>query len=96
MKLYKNYLAEFEKGLIGYSTIAIIGQSCLGSIAAMYILMSGNSIIGMVQLFLVTISCMGFNATVLSQQKAKTRFNVLLFSILISGITIIINFPTSI
>ena len=40
MKVYKNLLIEFESGQKGYTAIAIIGQSCIGSVAVMMILMS--------------------------------------------------------
>lgn len=76
MQLYLRNLNEFKKNEKGYSTIFIIILSCLGSIAAMYILMHGTSMAQMFQLFLVTISCMGFNASILSQQKPKVIFNL--------------------
>ena len=59
MKMYKNLLTEFERGQMGYAAIAIIGQSCIGSVAAMLILMSDLSKIPLMSLlFLVTIFCM--------------------------------------
>ena len=36
MSIYKKWTEEFKNGVIGYSSIAIIPQSCLGSIAAMF------------------------------------------------------------
>ena len=91
MNLYKNYLKEYESGLTGYSTIAIIGQSCLGSVAVMYLLMNGISTFETIQLFLVTIVCMFYNAAIISQQKAKISFNTLIFSIMTSILILIIN-----
>lgn len=39
---YTNLLTEFKKERIGYSTIALLGQSCIGSLAAMTLLMGEN------------------------------------------------------
>ncbi len=91
MNIYKKWANEFENGSIGYSSIAIIPQSCLGSVAAMFILMNGNTFAQMIQLFLVVVACMIFNAAVLSQQKPKLVFNLLLVSIATSTILTIIN-----
>ncbi|AXT62704.1 hypothetical protein D1816_20945 [Aquimarina sp. AD10] len=91
MKIYQSYLKEYSKGIIGYSPIAIIGQSCLGSVAAMFILMNGNSAIQMIQLFIITIMCMFYNAAILSQQKPKISFNLLVMSVAFSISFTIIN-----
>ncbi len=91
MELYHKGLLEFERNMSGYAAIFIIAQSCLGSIAALYILIKGVAPIQMVQLFLVTIACMGFNAAVLSQQKPKVIFNLFIISVLLSTLVLIIN-----
>jgi hypothetical protein len=91
MELYVKNLREFKKGERGYSTIGIIIQSCLGSIAAMYILIHGAGILQMVQLFLVTMCCMGFNASVLSQRPTKVTFNLFILSIVVSTVVLILN-----
>ncbi|GAA3510764.1 hypothetical protein GCM10022393_25450 [Aquimarina addita] len=71
--------------------LAIIGQSCLGSVAVMFTLMNGNSFLEMFQLFIITCMCMTYNAAILSQQKAKWSFNILIASILSSIIIMIFN-----
>ncbi|SHJ42150.1 hypothetical protein [Aquimarina spongiae] len=91
MKIYQSYLEEYEKGIIGYSPIAIIGQSCLGSVAAMFILMNGNSVTQMIQLFVVTILCMFYNGAILSQQKPKVSFNLLILSVISSAVFVVFN-----
>ncbi|SHG84309.1 hypothetical protein [Flagellimonas flava] len=91
MELYLKSLHQFERDIRGYSTIFIIAQSCLGSVAAMYILVNGVSPLQMFQLFLVTIVCMGFNAAVLSQRKPKTIFNLFLISMVLSSVVLILN-----
>ncbi|MEW7277806.1 hypothetical protein ABW636_04360 [Aquimarina sp. 2201CG1-2-11] len=91
MKIYKEYLEEYSKGIIGYTPLAIIGQSCLGSVAAMFILMNGNSASQMFQLFIITIMCMFYNGAMLSQQKPKISFNLLIASVFASIVISIIN-----
>lgn len=91
MKIYKALLTEFESGQMGYAAIAIIGQSCIGSVAAMMILMSDLSKVPLLSLlFLVTIFCMIFNGTVLAQLKPQLTFNLLILSVLFSCIVIAI------
>lgn len=93
MELYKNLLKEYNSGIIGYATIGIIGQSCIGSGAVMLILMNGDipRSLQMIELFLVTILCMGFNGAVLAQQKGKIQFNILVISVFTSILFIITN-----
>ena len=92
MKLYNQLLNEFKREQTGYSTIAIIGQSCIGSVAAMVLLMNQMpAFIKLTLLFLVTIFCMAYNGAVLAQLSAKTTFNLLVLSVLFSIMTIIGN-----
>ena len=91
MKLYKTLLGDFEEMSMGYSAIGIIASSCLGSVAAMLILMNGHTFVDMLQLFIVVVVCMGFNTVILSQFKSKIVFNALLLSLAISSIFILIN-----
>ncbi|KAA3625374.1 MAG: hypothetical protein DWP94_01050 [Flavobacterium sp.] len=90
--IYNNMLAEFKRGEIGYAAIAILGQSCLGSIAVILLLMNDMpTVIKMVQLFLVTVFCMAFNGAVLAQLKSKITFDLLIATILLSTCVIITN-----
>jgi len=90
MKLYDQLLNEFKREQTGYSTIAIIGQSCIGSIAAMLILMNNiPTAIKLTLLFMVTILCMAYNGAVLARLSAKTTFNLLVLSVLFSILTIV-------
>ncbi|MCK0189822.1 hypothetical protein [Arenibacter sp. F20364] len=91
-KLYNLLLNEFKREQTGYSTIAIIGQSCIGSVAAMVVLMNHmNAAIQLPLLFLVTILCMAYNGAVLSRLNAKITFNLLVLSVLFSILTIVGN-----
>jgi len=91
MKVYKNLLADFEEMSLGYSAMGIIASSCLGSVAAMLILMNGHSFVDMFQLFVVVVACMGFNTVILAQFKPKIVFNALLLSLAVSSIFILVN-----
>lgn len=94
-KIYNNLMTEYNSGIPAYPSIAILGQSCIGSIAVMFLLMNENLAdkTKMIELFFVTILCMGFNGTVLSQQSGKIQFNTLIVSLLISIAFIILNIP---
>ncbi|MGH2667321.1 hypothetical protein [Flavobacterium sp.] len=91
MSLYQKTLQDFHKGFIGFATLAIIGQSCLGSVAAMYVLKNGTSFFQMVQLGMVVAICMTVNASILSQQKPKMVFDLLIASVFISIVMIVLN-----
>lgn len=91
MQLYRNLLADFKEMSLGYSAMGIIASSCLGSVAAMLILMNGHTFFDMFQLFIVVVACMGFNTVVLAQFKPKVVLNALLISLAISVTFILIN-----
>ncbi|SKB55110.1 hypothetical protein SAMN05660776_1856 [Salegentibacter holothuriorum] len=91
MKLYNNLLADFKELSLAHYTLGIIASSCLGSVAAMLILMNGHTLFDMFQLFIVVSVCMSYNALVLAQFKPKIIFNSLLISLATSAIFIIIN-----
>ncbi|MDC6385892.1 hypothetical protein D2V93_08040 [Flagellimonas taeanensis] len=88
--MYKLAFREFKNKQLGYSTIAIIAQSCLGSAAAMFLLMGAlDMILKMVLLFFITIFCMAFNGAVLAQLKPLYTFNLLILSVIFSSLVII-------
>lgn len=89
MELYARYLSNFKAQYYMYISLSVIFQSCLGSIAAMFILMNGNEPIFLVQLFLCICVSMAYNASVLAQLKPKIVFNLLLLSIF-TNLTLII------
>ncbi|WP_165748379.1 hypothetical protein [Cellulophaga sp. Z1A5H] len=91
MSAYQHYLRVYSEGIMGYQALAIIGQSCMGSVTAMVILMNGVSVGQMVQLFIIIAMCMGYNAAILSQQKPKLSFKLLLLSVLSSITFFILN-----
>ncbi|MFD2099121.1 hypothetical protein [Flagellimonas iocasae] len=90
--IHKQLFTEFKKGQMGYSTIAIIGQSCLGSAAAMVLLMGEmNTLLKMALLFFVTIFCMAFNGAVLAQLRPLTTFNLLILSVVFNTLIILVH-----
>lgn len=91
-RLYSNCLVEFESMKWGYETIALFVQSCLGSIAAMFILKNTPLVnIKLVELVIVTILSMSYNAAVIIDLKVKSVFNILIASLFFSISMIIIN-----
>ena len=70
--------------------LSIILQSCLGSIATMYILLNNNSFIILSMTLSVSI-CMIYNAAILAQLKPKIVFNLLLISVTINVLLLLIN-----
>lgn len=91
MEIYNKSFQSFDQNYIGFATLIVIGQSCLGSAAAMYILKNGSSIMQMIQLGLVVTTCMLVNVAILSQLTHKFIFNFTIFSVLLSALLIIFN-----
>mgnify|MGYP001627976130 CR=1 FL=1 len=88
--IYSKLFREYKRGQMGYAAIAIIGQSCLGSAAAMVLLMGGlEMVLKMILLFLVTIFCMAYNGAVLAQLKPLSTFNLLIISLVFNTFIIL-------
>lgn len=92
MSTYQNIYNQFSKGFFGSCALSILLQSCIGGITAMAILQNGTSLIQMIQLFLVVITCIAFNGSIISVQKPKTVFNLLIFSMALCGSIATVNF----
>ncbi len=91
MTLYQKTLADFQKSYVGFAALVIIGQSCLGGAAAMYILENGAHLFQMIQLGLIVITCTLVNVSILAQLTPKTVFNMTIFSALLSMVLIFFN-----
>lgn len=91
MRLYNTLYKDFNELFVGYSAVAIILSSCLGSAAAMVILMNGHDFLQMFQLFLVVAVCLTYNAAIFAQMKPKFVFNTLILSLATSALLLIIN-----
>lgn len=88
--LYKAFLA-YNSHYYMLIPLTIIFQSCVGSIAAMLILMHGVSFLSMFELSLVVFSCGFYNGGVLAQLSPKVNFNLLLISLVLNTLLIVVN-----
>ncbi|HLU51420.1 MAG TPA: hypothetical protein VKZ42_04590 [Flavobacteriaceae bacterium] len=84
MRLYKKLRSDFQQMFYLNITLGIIASSCIGSIAAMFVLQSGTGISELIQLVMVVSVAMWYNASVLAQMKPGFVFNSLLLSIFVS------------
>ncbi len=85
MNFYKVAFTDFKKNYMLYIPLSIILQSCIGSIAAMYILMSSTpNSFPFFQITLCVMVTMLYNASVLAQVNYKYVFNVLILSLLVN------------
>lgn len=91
MGFYQETLKNYEEGFFANVAVGVIAQSCLGAVAAMYILQNGTSFPQMIQLFLAVAACMLYNGAVLSTQKPKVVLNTLIISVVINTILTIAN-----
>jgi len=91
MTLYQKTLGDFQRSYVGFAALVIIGQSCLGGAAAMYILENGANLFQMIQLGMVVITCTLVNVGILAQLSSKTVFNMTIFSALLSLFMIVFN-----
>lgn len=91
MTIYNTTFQNFDKMYIGAATLSIIGQSCLGAAAAMYILSNGTSFLQMLQLTIIVFASMFANCSILAQFRHKTVFNLTLLSVFLSIFFIILN-----
>lgn len=76
---------------MGSAAMAVIGQSCLGGAAAMYVLANGTSIVQMIQLGIIVLACVFANTSILAQMKHKVIFNFILASTFLSVLFIFLN-----
>jgi len=91
MSYYQKNLDGYIRGFMGFNALAVMVQSCIGGIAAMMVLQNGSTPAQMVQLFFVVILASGFNGAVLSQQKPKLVFDLLLLSVIGNSLIAILN-----
>lgn len=90
--MYSKLLKDFKQMYMAYIPLMIILSSCLGSVAAMYILMQERSTLQVIELSICVIICMAFNASILAQMKPKFVLNLLIASVFINSILTIVNF----
>jgi hypothetical protein len=91
MSTYQNLLQNYTRGYMGFSTLGVMVQSCVGGLAAMAILMNGNNLVQMAQLFVAVVLCVSYNGALLSQLPAKVTFNLFWASITINAALFVVN-----
>ncbi|MEN2489161.1 hypothetical protein AAYQ05_15290 [Flavobacterium sp. B11] len=91
MTLYQTTFDIFNRNYMGSAAMAVIGQSCLGGAAAMYVLSNGTSIPQMIQLGIIVLACVFANTSILAQMKHKVVFNLIMVSTLLSVFFIFLN-----
>ncbi|MGY3793843.1 hypothetical protein [Aquimarina sp. 433] len=91
MTLYAKINTDFSENYIGYSALAIIASTCLGSVAIMSTLMGGHGAIEMFTVFLSVAICSAHNAAILTVQKPKLVLDLLITSLAINSLIILIN-----
>lgn len=91
MTLYQKTLADFQENYVGYAALVVIGQSCFGAAAVMYVLENGIGILQLFQMAILVLTCMMLNVCILSQQTPKLVFNYTIISVALSSLLILIN-----
>ncbi len=91
MTLYQTTFDIFNRNYMGSAAMAVIGQSCLGGAAAMYVLSNGTSIPQMIQLGIIVLACVFANTSILAQMKHKAVFNLIMLSTFLSLFFILLN-----
>jgi len=93
MMIYNVYLNDFKKNFLMYIPLSIILQSCLGSVAAMYLLMKADiHDFPFFQLGLCVIVSMAYNASIMAQLNRKIVFNLLILSLVVNTLLVIFNY----
>lgn len=91
MTLYNKLSLDFTENFIGNTALAMIVSTCIGSIAVMFTLMNGHGVAQMAMVFATVIVCSLHNASILTLQKPKMVFNLLMLSILVNTLLILGN-----
>lgn len=91
MTVYQKGLIDFKQHYTLYIPLSIILQSCMGSIAAMYILMNSTQSFHFFELFLCVTFAMGYNGFIYAQTKIKWVYNLLIATLLMHTLLIVIN-----
>jgi hypothetical protein len=88
MKWFNKQAALFDQGRLGLMAILITLQSCVGSIACMYVLQNDAS---EVWLALCAAITMGANAVLIAQASAKLCLITLYLSLAVNTLLIVFN-----
>lgn len=91
MTLYTKGFEDFKEHLTLYVPLSIIFQSCLGSIAAMFILMNSTKTFRFLDLILVVSFAMIYNGSLYALMKPKVIYNLLIATIVVHATFLILN-----
>ena len=81
---------SFEYDYYMYVPLTIVLNSCLGSIAAMTILMQGTSLLSGIELTICVSLSMGYNAALLAGVNRKFSFRFLMVTLLVNMLLILV------
>ena len=92
MSYFKKMEQDFQRNYSLYIPLSIILQSCVGSVAVMYILQNSNATyFPFIPLVLYVSVTMFFNATVLAQLKTTFVFKMLLLLLVMNIVLAIVS-----
>lgn len=83
MNVYNNLLSSFQSSYLLMVPLSIVVQSCLGSIAALYILIAKGPYL-LTQLAVCIAVTMMYNASILAQLKSTIVFKFLVLSLFVN------------
>ncbi|WP_350288343.1 hypothetical protein [uncultured Croceitalea sp.] len=89
--LYAKINTDWNENFIGYSALAIILSTCLGSMAVLLTMMQGNGVSQMIEIFVVVAACSAHNASILTVQKPALVLKLLVLSLTISILVMLAN-----
>ena len=91
MTLYNKGLEDFKEHLTLYVPLSIIFQSCLGSVAAMFILKNSFQTFRFIDLTIVVSFAMAYNGALYAQMKPKVIYNLFIATILVHTTFLVMN-----
>ncbi len=90
--LYAKINQDWNEHFIGYSALAIILSTCVGSMAVYLTMLNGNGFVQMTQVFLVVAACSAHNASILTVQKPNLVLKLPIVSLVVSLLTMVTSF----
>lgn len=89
MTLYAKLNEDFSENYLGYSALALILSTCVGSAAVMTALMNGHGALEMTLVFLAVAVCSAHNASIISVQKPDLVLKLLITSLVVNTLIIV-------
>ena len=89
--MYQKSFTYFRSHYLQLIPITIILQTCIASIAVLYLLMHPPTVTIMVQLAISVYVAFFYNGAIIAQLPVKTVYNLLIASIIINLVLIVLN-----